>query len=112
MGYMNLERIHVFPCILVRKIRDSENKNGHAWSCATRCMQRLNAQGFGAKRGGRRRGFPPNRKSYKKFNLLRVESAGKIRVGFKIDTDFFFITFSIRRETSSSSSSFVPKPCA
>ena len=25
MGYMNLERIHVFPCILGRKIRNSEN---------------------------------------------------------------------------------------
>ena len=35
MGYMNLERIHVFPCILGREIRDSENKNGHAWLCAT-----------------------------------------------------------------------------
>ena len=39
MGYRNLERIHVFPCILGRKIRDSENKNGHAWLCATRYMQ-------------------------------------------------------------------------
>ena len=41
MGYRNPERIHVlvFPCILGRKIRDSENKNGHAWLCATRCMQ-------------------------------------------------------------------------
>ena len=28
MGYRNLERIHVFLCILGRKIRDSENKNG------------------------------------------------------------------------------------
>ena len=31
-GYRNLERIHVFPFILGR---DSENKNGHAWLCAT-----------------------------------------------------------------------------
>ena len=37
MGYRNLERIH--DCILGRTIRDSENKNGHAWLCATRCMQ-------------------------------------------------------------------------
>ena len=39
MGYRNLEIIHVFPCIFGRKIRDSENKNRHAWLCATRCMQ-------------------------------------------------------------------------
>ena len=25
MGYRSLERIHVFPCILGQKIRDSEN---------------------------------------------------------------------------------------
>ena len=28
MGYKNLERIHVFPCILGRDIGYSENKNG------------------------------------------------------------------------------------
>ena len=30
IGYRDFERIHVFPCILGREIRDSENKNGHA----------------------------------------------------------------------------------
>ena len=35
MGYRNLERIHVFSCILGRKVRDSENKIRHAWLCAT-----------------------------------------------------------------------------
>ena len=38
---------------------------------------------------------------------LGVQSLGKVRVGYPIDMDFF----SIRRETSSSSSSFVPKLC-
>ena len=28
MGYRNLERIYVFPCILGREIHDSENKTG------------------------------------------------------------------------------------
>ena len=37
-------------------------------------------------------------------SFIRVQRAGKIGVGSTIDTDFFFITFSIRRETSSSSS--------
>ena len=31
IGYRN--RIHVFPCILGREIRDSENKKGHAFNC-------------------------------------------------------------------------------
>ena len=41
-------RIPVFPCILGREIRDSENnKNGHAWLCATRCMQLVRGDGVG-----------------------------------------------------------------
>ena len=39
MGYRNLERIHVYICILGREIRESGNKNGHTWLCATLCMQ-------------------------------------------------------------------------
>ena len=35
-----------FPVFSVgRKIRDSENTNGHAWLCATRCMQLLGGGG-------------------------------------------------------------------
>ena len=46
------------------------------------------------------------------FFLLGIQSAGKIGVRFTIDTDFFLITFSIRRETSSFSSFFfVQKSC-
>ena len=48
---MNLERIRVFTCILGREIRNSENKNGHAWLCATigtcRCMQLVGWRGGG-----------------------------------------------------------------
>ena len=47
IGYRNLERIYIFPCILGREIRDSENKNGHAWLWATRFMQLVELGGVG-----------------------------------------------------------------
>ena len=56
-----------------------------------------------------------NRKSHSYFtalctpNKIRNTERGKKGVRFTIDTDFFLITFSIRRETSSSSSE--PRPC-
>ena len=83
------------------------------------------ATGFWYKRGRRRRYFPPNRKSSKKKSVSIVNSTlnlpaistpnsrvrGNIKSGIYDWYGLFLRTFSIRREISSSSSSFVPKPC-
>ena len=88
------------------------------WATKVRFSE-LSIKGFLYRR--RRRGFPPIRKNDQKKSALMVnltpflptlctpnntERRQNIGVGFTIDTDFF-ITFSIRRESSSS----VPKLC-